>query len=178
MIYFTSDLHFFHDRMITRLNRPFRNGDHMNQTLIRNWNQRVKAEDEIYILGDFTMKGPAMASSILTQLKGRKYLIRGNHDQFADAADFDASQFLWIKDYGEVVWGNTRFTLFHYPILEWNGFYKGAVNLHGHQHNHEDYNYRNLEQGILRYDVGVDANYMASVSAEDIIGFFQMQSLL
>lgn len=178
MIYFTSDLHFFHGRLIQHVSRPFHNEEQMNKALIRNWNNKIKAEDEVYILGDFTMKGPELASFILSQLKGKKYLIRGNHDQFAESADFDISQFLWIKDYGEVVYQNTRFILFHYPIMEWNGYYKGTVNLHGHQHNHEDYNYRNLEQGILRYDVGVDANYMAPVSAEDIIAFFQMGDLL
>ncbi|MCM1084181.1 MAG: hypothetical protein NC309_04255 [Ruminococcus sp.] len=62
--------------------------------------------------------------------------------------------------------------LFHYLIAEWNGYYKGAIALHGHQHNHKDYNIENRKMGIRRYDVGVDANGMQSVSAEEIIDFF------
>ena len=50
--------------------------------------------------------------------------------------------------------------------------FKGSISLHGHQHNHEYYNYKNLECGIRRFDVGVDANNMMPVSAEYIISFF------
>ena len=57
-------------------------------------------------------------------------------------------------------------------IKKWNGSGKGAIALHGHQHNHKEYNVNNLQKGILRYDVGVDANGMEPVSAEEIIDFF------
>lgn len=43
----------------------------MNKTLIRRWNDRVAPDDEIYILGDFTMKGTDIASSVLYSLKGK-----------------------------------------------------------------------------------------------------------
>ena len=39
--------------------------------------------------------------------------------------------------------------------------------LHGHQHNHREYNINNRKNGILRYDVGVDANGMSPVSAAE-----------
>ena len=174
MIYFTADLHFYHDNIIKHANRPFRNSEEMNRQLIFNWNRKVTAQDEVYILGDVTMKGPEYAAEVLSQLKGRKYLIKGNHDRFAFHQDFDRHMFGWIRDYHEVTFQNIRFILFHYPILEWNGFFRESIQLHGHQHNHENYNYDNLAQGIRRYDVGVDANYMAPVSAEDIITFFSM----
>lgn len=51
MIYFTADLHFYHDKIITHVNRPFHDAQQMNQALIRNWNQRVSPEDEVYIWG-------------------------------------------------------------------------------------------------------------------------------
>lgn len=54
----------------------------------------------------------------------------------------------------------------------WNGAGRGAIALHGHQHNHGDYNVKNLHEGILRYDVGVDANSMEPISAEEILRFF------
>ncbi len=63
--------------------------------------------------------------------------------------------------------------LFHYPIEEWNGYFREAIHLHGHQHNHEEYNLKNRGNGLLRYDVGVDANHMAPVGIEDIISFFE-----
>lgn len=123
------------------------------------------------------MKGAELAAELLFNLKGKKYFICGNHDSFVQHSDFDKSLFASILDYLELEYANTKFVLFHYPMLEWNGFFRDSIALHGHQHNHEDYNYENLKNGILRYDVGVDANYMAPVSAEDIIAFFQLQEL-
>ena len=173
MIYFTSDLHFYHDNVIKFANRPYKSHEDMNKGLIRNWNDIVNATDEVYILGDVTMKGPEFAEEVLYQLKGKKYLIKGNHDHFAKAKTFHTEIFEEICDYKEITALNTRFVLFHYPILEWNGFFRNSIMLHGHQHNHEDYNYNNLKNGIMRYDVGVDANFMKPVSAEQIIEFFK-----
>ena len=174
MIYFTADLHFYHDKIISHAHRPFRDSEEMNRALVRNWNRLVAPCDEVYILGDVTMKGPTLAMEILRQLGGRKYLIRGNHDQFVERKEFDASVFEWVRDYYELTYQNQRFILFHYPIEEWNGFFRGAIQLHEHQHNHEDYNFRNLEAGIRRFDVGVDANQMKPVSVEDLIAFFAL----
>lgn len=172
MIYFTADLHFCHDKIIRNTNRPFHNADEMNKALIKNWNDRIAYDDDVYILGDLTMKGSDVACACLSSLTGRKHLIRGNHDHYLDSPRFEPSLFASIQDYAEITYVNTCFVLLHYPILEWNGYKKGAIMLHGHQHNHKDYNLENRRNGILRYDVGVDANDMAPVSAEEIIRFF------
>ncbi len=172
MIYFTSDLHFYHDNVIKFANRPYKNSEQMNQALIKNWNDKVGANDEIYILGDFTMKGAELATEILSQLKGKKHLIKGNHDRFVQSPAFENWWFESVSDYQQISYHSTRFILFHYPILEWNQFFRGSIHLHGHQHNHADYNLMNREKGIRRYDVGVDANNMSLVSAEEILEFF------
>lgn len=57
MVYFTSDLHFCHEKMIRIMDRPFRDAADMEEGLIENWNSRVTPEDEVYILGDVTMRG-------------------------------------------------------------------------------------------------------------------------
>lgn len=176
MIYFTSDLHFGHKNIISHTGRPFSAAEEMDEALIRNWNRTVQPNDEVYILGDLTMKGPDFAAGILSQLKGRKYLIRGNHDRFADNREFDQGLFQWIRDYYELNWQNRKLILFHYPIEEWNGYFKGSIDLHGHQHNKEEYNFSNLEKRIRRYDVGVDANRMKPVSIEEIAAFADMIS--
>ena len=77
-----------------------------------------------------------------------------------------------MKEYHELIWENQKFVLFHYPIAEWNDYYKGAIHLHGHQHNLAVYNHQQLQAGIKRYDVGVDANRFAPVSIEQITKFF------
>lgn len=169
MIYFTSDLHFYHDKIIRHTHRPFRSVEEMNRALIKRWNDKISSDDEVYILGDVTMKGADLASAILYSLKGKKHLIRGNHDHFIDEPQFDRSIFASVQDYLEMTYLNQKFVLFHYPIVEWNGSGKGVISLHGHQHNHKEYNVKNQQNKILRYDVGVDANDMAPVSAKEII---------
>ena len=88
MIYFTADTHFFHSNIIRMGNRPFQSMEEMNQALIQNWNAKVSDNDDIYILGDLTLKGPSLTNELLRQLRGRKYLIRGNHDRFVDRQSF------------------------------------------------------------------------------------------
>ena len=113
---------------------------------------------------------------ILQQLNGRKYLVRGNHDQFVDKTSFDRSWFEWVKDYHGLSYQKQQFILFHYPLAEWNRAHHGSIHLHGHQHNKPEYNITNAELGFLRYDVGVDANDMTPVSIEEILQFFAIST--
>ena len=83
MIWFTSDLHFGHRNVIEYSKRPFANVEEMNQTLVKNWNAKVKDEDTVYIIGDLSL-GPFRDMKVfLEQLKGHKYLIKGNHDRYS-----------------------------------------------------------------------------------------------
>ena len=175
MIYFTSDQHFYHENMIRRMGRPFADAQEMNETLVANWNRRVGPRDEVYILGDVTMKGPTEAETMLRLLNGKKYLIRGNHDRFVDKAGFDFSLFERVRDYHVLRYDGRRFVLFHYPIEEWDQFFRGAYHLHGHQHNGPQYNRENRVKGLRRYDVGVDANSFLPVSVDEIIAFFERE---
>jgi len=135
MIYFTADTHFYHSNIIALSSRPFTDVEEMNQTLIQNWNSCVTVRDEIYILGDFFFKGTGEeANNLLKNLNGKKYLIRGNHDNFVTFPDFDIRAFRWVKDYFMLNYQKRKFILFHYPILEWQGFFKGAIHLYGHVH--------------------------------------------
>lgn len=76
MIFFTADTHFGRSNVIQYEKRPFRTVDEMDEALVENWNRRVSPEDDIYILGDLTLKGPKTANALLERLQGRKYLIR------------------------------------------------------------------------------------------------------
>lgn len=87
--FITSDLHLGHANIIKYCNRPFSNLEQMNETLIRNWNTRVKPEDFIYIVGDFCFKNTSnkgegikiKAQEWIEKLNGNKIFLQGNHDK-------------------------------------------------------------------------------------------------
>ena len=172
LLYFSADLHFAHGNIIRMENRPFSSVEEMNKALIQNWNAKVFDNDDVYILGDFTLKGPSLANELLEQLQGQKFLIRGNHDRFVDRQSFRKDVFLWVRDYFELSWQGYYFILCHYQILSWNWMHRGSFHLHGHQHNTLGYNLSNRAAGVRRFDVGVDAHGMAPVSIEEILAFW------
>ena len=105
-------------------------------------------------------------------LNGKKYLIRCNHDKFLNDENFDTGSFEWIKDYFVLNYKKMKFVLFHYPILEWDGFFKGSVHLYGHVHNSGKDPEQNTRLSILgknAFNVGVDVNDFFPVSIETII---------
>ncbi len=172
MIWFTSDLHYGHKAVIKLCDRPFKTVEKMNETLMRNWNSTVAKNNTVYILGDISHRCKVeKASNFISQLKGNKILIRGNHDK-----EYDALLFKGIFDYYELKgYASVSISLMHYPMLEWNRSRHGSLHLHGHQHNKEAYNDEMRKQGIRRYDVGVDANQYCPVSLNHILDFFQIE---
>lgn len=79
--YFTSDLHLGHERIIDLCNRPFKSVEHMNNQICGRWNEQVTEDDQVFILGDLAM-GPIKESlKLVEKLKGKKYLVPGNHDR-------------------------------------------------------------------------------------------------
>ncbi len=175
MIYFTADTHFHHSNIIHLNNRPFSNVTQMNRKLIQNWNAVVSEKDEIFILGDLIYKGTAEeANEIIKKLKGKKYLIRGNHDKFLNDENFDFNLFQWVKDYYILDYKKLKFVLFHYPILEWQGFFKDSIHLYGHVHNYSKDPGQFERLAILgnkAINVGVDVNGYFPISIEKIIKY-------
>lgn len=167
-VYFTADLHLGHRNIIRHCERPFESAEQMDQRLIASINAVVGQRDTLYILGDFT--GPQMKRDEAIAYRGRidckhVHLVQGNHDKdFRDAGCFES-----VSYYRKVKLGGRKVILFHYPIAEWDGKWHGAIHLHGHSHNRPEYNPRSIEQGILRFDVGVDANDYRPVSERAIL---------
>ena len=170
MIYFTADTHFNHENIIKLCGRPFSNVAQMNEALMENWNSCVNANDEIYILGDFAFRGSGLeADNIIKKLNGKKYLIKGNHDRFLDDRNFDKNNFKWIKDYYVLSYQKAKFVLFHYPILEWDGYFGNAFHLYGHVHNSGNEQEKLKMPGRRAINVGVDVNDFYPVSIEKIM---------
>ena len=147
MRYYIADCHFYHRNLLTEMdNRGYESVEQMNEVMIEKWNKKVHAHDEVIILGDLSLGSGQETNQLLRRLKGKLYLIRGNHDdRYLKDKDFDASRFVWIKDYAEIHDNKRKIVLMHYPIFCYNGqFRRGADGtpltymLHGHIHKSED----------------------------------------
>jgi calcineurin-like phosphoesterase family protein len=79
--FFTSDTHFGHKRIVELSKRPFPNLGTMEDEIIRRWNARVSANDQVFHLGDFSFGNRAFQTKVLSSLSGRIVLVRGNHDR-------------------------------------------------------------------------------------------------
>jgi len=82
--FFSADCHFNHINVISYCDRPFRDVDHMNRSLIRKWNERVKSDDVVYHVGDFCFRGKKEGGKTTVQqweekLNGKIIHILGNH---------------------------------------------------------------------------------------------------
>lgn len=76
MIWFTSDTHFGHSNIIKLAERPFVNIDEMEGSLVANINSLIAPSDELYHLGDFSMKlGPEEQARILRRIRCRNILL-------------------------------------------------------------------------------------------------------
>jgi calcineurin-like phosphoesterase family protein len=140
-----SDTHFGHRNIIDYCRRPFADASHMDTTMIRRWNERVKPEDLVYHLGDFGMVKDDYAARILRQLAGKKILILGNHDKSAKRMmefGFDfACEAMVVKPDGM----NSRLYLVHHP-QQFKPIDVDYV-LHGHIHNSTTEERRKLHKG-------------------------------
>ena len=166
-VFFTSDLHLGHQNVIKMNDRPFKDVDEMNRTLIQNINARVSSRDTLWILGDVSYKITRdEAIALISKINCKDlHLVRGNHDKNWEGMDI----FTEICDYKEIKAENgRRICLMHYPLASWNGMHREAMHLHGHCHFGPDYNRTMFLQGFQRYDVGVDANDYYPVTLEDI----------
>ena len=146
MRYYIADNHFFHKALNTHMdNRGFSDVEEMNDYMIQQWNSRVKKNDEVIVLGDFSWGSVSQTQEVLDQLNGKIYLIKGNHDRFVEDKKFDVSQLGWVKDYEELNDNRRKVILSHYPIACYNGQYRRDENgnpktymLHGHIHKTQD----------------------------------------
>lgn len=167
--FYIADTHFGHANVIRFDNRPYKNVKAMDQALINNWNNVVTNEDTVYILGDFCWDKEDRWIEILDQLKGKKVLIRGNHDLKKMSSEL-RSKFQDVKDYKEIKDNGTKVILSHYPIPFWNGQFRDTVHLYGHIHNTHQWNMMESWKKELQqlqdlpgriYNVGCMMDYMA-----------------
>lgn len=152
MRYYIADSHFFHGNLNTKMDhRGFGSVEEMNAYMLKQWNAKVRKNDDVVILGDLSWGKAEETNALLEQLNGRLYLIQGNHDRFLKNKDYNASRFVWIKPYEELQDNKRKVILCHYPIMCYNGQYRvdeqgNPKNYMLYGHVHDTYDQRLIEQ--------------------------------
>lgn len=148
-VFFTGCTHFGHGAIINLAKRPFDSVEQMDAELIYRWNSVVRNQDLVYHLGDVAFGDP---HEYLAQCNGRKVVIRGNHDRK-----------IGDHEYLEVPLSSRRFVMFHYPIEEWNHWYRNSIHVHCHVHSPKRITANN------RVNVSVEAWDYAPVSVARVL---------
>jgi calcineurin-like phosphoesterase family protein len=166
--YFTADFHLNHANIITYCNRPFTSLEEMNDTIIKNFNDRVKEGDVIYFLGDFCFKNskggkvgeglPVKAEDLIKQLTGNIIFIKGNHDR-NNSLKTNIERLI-------IKYGGHRINLVHNPdFIDINY----PINFVGHVHQH--WKFKRIKRGMSFTDcvnVGVDQWGFKPITFEEI----------
>lgn len=152
-LWFTGCTHFHHEKIIQHAHRPFANAAEMDAAMIERWNRRVADGATVFHLGDVVWGNDG---EVLRRLRGRHVFIRGNHDRPEQLG-------VPMTPYAEIKAGGRRLVLCHYPIEEWNGWFKGAIHLHCHTHD------QSPVTAPRRVNVTVEAHDYAPVSLREVL---------
>lgn len=136
--FFSADLHLLHKNILSFDGRPFEDLEHMSAELIRRWNETVSDKDTVYMVGDLAF-GKEGVYELIRQLKGRKILVRGNHDDNWLKDERCRKLFAEIVDYKEVVIDGWHLVISHYPIPTYKKSYNSnSIMIYGHVHDTQD----------------------------------------
>ena len=169
MILYTSDLHFGHTDVIRFDHRPFADREEMDVYLIRNWNERVQPDDDIYIVGDFCHHSDKSPAWYLRQLKGHKHLIIGNHDNPLITNEKALHCLESVEKMEHITDNGKQICLCHFPIAEWNGFFHGSWHIYGHIHNKKNEAYEFMSAKDHALNAGCMINNYAPVSFNELV---------
>lgn len=176
-IFFTSDTHFGHSKIIDYCKRPFSSIEEHDKALIQNWNNTVGQDDTVFHLGDFAYGNSQFIANIIKQLNGNIILIKGNHD----LRNINPTLYNIFSDVvyqARILIDKQTVYLNHFPFLCFDhgdiNLYKDnySIQLFGHVHSGPLTSSKDVSRlNILfptQYDVGVDNNNYTPISWTDI----------
>ena len=181
----TSDLHYNHKNIVLGSTgwsnpegvcREFKTLETHNEWLIMEINTRVKQDDVLYHLGDWSFGGFEHIQKFRDRLICKTiHTFIGNHDHHIENNREGVRKlFASVQHYLELpIPGKMKLVMMHYPISSWNGLQKGNPHIYGHQHS-----------GVIRegrsMDVGMDAHgSMKGVySLEEILDTLMSRSVV
>lgn len=170
-VFVTSDLHLMHNKPFLYEPRGFTCIEEHDETIVKNWNEIVKYNDEAFILGDLMLMDNDAAMKYLKRLNGKIHVILGNHDSAVRAklyADngFDVLGYAYpyrLKGY--------NLFMTHYPTITSNydinkPLKSRVINVCGHSHTKN--RFQDIDKGLI-YHCELDAHENKPVNIEKII---------
>ena len=157
-IFFTADCHFDHNNIIKYCRRLFKNIEHMNETIIKRWNDVVDYDDLVYHVGDFAFKGILNGHRFEQKLNGNIVHIQGNHDLNNGIKTYITKCMMFFG-------GKDVFVQHHPPeVLPICDFV-----ICGHIHDKWKFKIHKSNPSIPIINVGVDVNEFTPVSTNSIL---------
>lgn len=135
-VYVIADPHFGHKNILKYENRPFADIEHMDNELIKRWNETVSKNDKVFVLGDVSFHDKETTSKIIHKLHGHKILILGNHDRERSVNWWMSVGFKEVYAY-PIVYEN--FTVMSHEPPEYYNDATPFVYIYGHVHSSEMY---------------------------------------
>lgn len=171
MIYFTSDLHFCHDRAFVYQPRGFNSIQEHNETIISNWNTVVNNDDEVYILGDLMLNDNVTGLECINKLKGKKYFVAGNHDSPTRIRLYEENGLINLGYAHQIKYKGYTFYMSHFPTMTGNfdadkPLKTRTISLCGHSHYQNKF--EDMDKGLI-YHCELDAHNCHPVNVDNII---------
>lgn len=171
-IYVTSDWHFGHEKDFIFKPRGFNNASEMNDAIVKNYNDIVDVDDDVYVLGDCMLNDNETGIKLIKSLKGKIHIILGNHDSQARMNLYKDCYNVVEMCYATVIrYNGYMFYLSHYPSICGNHdadkpLHRKVINLCGHTHTADKF--ADWDKGLI-YHVEVDAHNCTPVLLDNII---------
>lgn len=164
--YFIADTHIgYGSRRIVSQRGFGSNWERHEQEVLNGINRVINRHSVLYILGDVGSKDDYNhLKKFLTSINTRRIiLLVGNHDEEKNFKRLK-EEFI-IQGYDKIIQERCHkvpFTLCHYPIFEWEGFFRNGIHLFGHCHN-------NVDLGWKSMDVGIDNIGYTPISVDEVM---------
>lgn len=171
-VFFTSDLHFGHQKDFIWAPRGFGSSEEADETIIQKWNSIVSCLDDVYVLGDLMLGNNEAGLRKVQRLNGNLHVILGNHDTSERIKLYKEVPKIIEIHYGlPVKIAGYRFFLSHYPTLCGNHddgktLKRKTINLCGHTHTKDPW--CDWDKGVI-YHCELDAHNCKPVEIEEII---------
>lgn len=182
--FFTADTHLGH--LLVSQIRGFGSVEEHNEAVIRNWNEEVSADDQVFLAGDAVLGVRRLTLPLFSRMNGQKTLIAGNHDDCWPGRSNASSRMHLYREYfsniqpflrvdinGQVV------LISHFPyvndrtvpprFMQYRLRDEGNWLLHGHTHS------TTRQTSPREIHVGLDAWGLRPVSDSRIIGMMKRQ---